>query len=337
MKPISYVAVAVLASLGLFLGGCKEDRSVSTQTGYRGLGMVQIHNAAALASLDARNQPPDPIDPVDKSGTLASQAFQNVKVLGDLDQNELLRLMTAITEWVSPEQGCNYCHNPENLASDELYTKVVARRMIQMTQHINADWQKHVGETGVTCYTCHRAQPVPANVWFNGAIAEAHGFLGYRPDQKNGPGAAVDLASLPNDPLTSLLDYANEIRVVGKTALPEEPQRTGIKQTEVTYALMVHISKALGVNCTFCHNTRSFFAWDQSTPQRVTAWYGIRMVRDLNHNFLDPLTGTFPPNRLGPDGDGPKISCATCHQGQSKPLGGASMVKGFPELATAGK
>ena len=32
----------------------------------------------------------------------------------------------------------------------------------QMTRHINADWKTHVGATGVTCYTCHRGQPVPA-------------------------------------------------------------------------------------------------------------------------------------------------------------------------------
>ena len=35
---------------------------------------------------------------------------------------------------------------------DKLYTKVDSRRMIEMTRHINADWQKHVGETGVACY-----------------------------------------------------------------------------------------------------------------------------------------------------------------------------------------
>ena len=38
--------------------------------------------------------------------------------------------------------------------------------MIQMTQHINADWKTHVAETGVTCYTCHRGNTVPAEIWF---------------------------------------------------------------------------------------------------------------------------------------------------------------------------
>ena len=52
---------------------------------------------------------------------------------------------------------------------------------------------------------------------------------------------------------------------------------------------MMHMSQSLGVNCTYCHNTRSFASWDASTPQRATAWYGIRMVRDLNNDYLDPL------------------------------------------------
>jgi photosynthetic reaction center cytochrome c subunit len=56
------------------------------------------------------------------------------------------------------------------------------------------------------------------------------------------------------------------------------------------------------------------------------------MVRDLNMNYLSPLTSVFPASRLGPTGDGPKANCATCHQGAYKPLFGASMVGDFPAL-----
>ena len=31
-----------------------------------------------------------------------------------------------------------------------------------------------------------------------------------------------------------------------------------IQSTEQTYALMIAISNSLGVNCTFCHNSRAF-------------------------------------------------------------------------------
>jgi photosynthetic reaction center cytochrome c subunit len=88
-------------------------------------------------------------------------------VLGDVDANEFIRLMGAITEWVSPEQGCAYCHSEEEAFSDDsLYTKRVSRRMLEMTRAINAQWSDHVGATGVNCYTCHRGNPVPAEIWF---------------------------------------------------------------------------------------------------------------------------------------------------------------------------
>ena len=78
-----------------------------------------------------------------------SEVYANVQVLGDVDSDEFTRLMSAITEWVAPEQGCAYCHaDGEELSSDSLYTKVVARRMLQMTKHLNAEWQPHVGRPG---------------------------------------------------------------------------------------------------------------------------------------------------------------------------------------------
>ena len=134
--------------------------------------------------------------------------------------------MTAITEWVAPEQGCAYCHNLENLADDSLYPKVVARRMLQMTQHINADWKTHVAETGVTCYTCHRGNPVPANIWFTDpGRTQARGIGGNRTGQ-NTPAKTVGLTSLPRDPFTPMfLAGTDEIRVVGPAALPARQGR----------------------------------------------------------------------------------------------------------------
>jgi photosynthetic reaction center cytochrome c subunit len=98
----------------------------------------------------------------------------------------------------------------------------------------------------------------------------------------------------------------------------------------------MNISQSLGVNCTFCHNTRSFFDWSQSSPRRVLAWHGIRMVRDLNMTYLDQVKGLLPADRLGPNGAGPRVNCATCHQGAHKPLLGVNLVKTFPELQGGG-
>lgn len=324
--------VGALAAL-LFAGalaGCEVPPQESTQNGYRGTGMNQINSPEKVAALKMASLIPEAQPEADATGPRASQAYQNVQVLGHLSEGEFLRVMTAITEWVAPEQGCAYCHNVENLADDSMYTKKVSRRMLQMTQHINATWKPHVAETGVTCFTCHRGQPVPQNIWFKDTGPVAAGSAA-DPMGQNTPLKANGYASLPRDPLSSLLNGAGTIRVSGSTSLSTEKQGESIVTAETTYSLMNHMSSSLGVNCTFCHNTRSFSfsSWEQSPPQRVTAYHGIRLTRDINANFLDPLKPVYPPERLGAEGDAAKVGCATCHQGVNKPLYGVSMLKDY--------
>ncbi len=268
-------------------------------------------------------------------GAKASTVYKNVEVLGDVSTGEFTRLMVNMTNWVAPDQGCAACHNVADMADDSLYTKVVARRMLQMVRHINANWTEHVADTGVTCYTCHRGQLVPPNVWFTNPGPKQAGGFAQAPAGQNHPTAAIGGTSLPFDPFTPFLAGEQDIRVQSTTALRTD-SRKSIKQAEWTYALMMHMSQALGVNCNYCHNTRALANWSQSTPQRETAWYGIRMVRDLNDHYLDPLQEILPPNRLGPAlGDAPKANCATCHNGVYKPLFGVGMAQGFPELRGA--
>jgi photosynthetic reaction center cytochrome c subunit len=303
----------------------------SVQRGFRGTGEDQIYQPAVLNAQIATAKVPKVLPPASPAGVRASKAYKNVRVLGDLSVGQFTRLMVSITQWVAPKQGCAYCHNLKNMADDTNYTKVVARRMLQMTQNVNGNWQSHVQNIGVTCYTCHGGKPVPKYIWYNNpgpeeasGVAETHQGLGH-------PSVIAGSASLPYDPLTPYLEQATNIRVQSTTALPEDNLST-IKQTEWTYSLMIMFSKSLGVNCSYCHNTRAFGDWSQSSPARVNAWYGIRMVRDLNNNYLDPLNQVFPEYRKGALGDSPKIYCATCHQGIYKPLFGGSLLASFPEL-----
>ena len=317
-------AVALVAFGFIVFGTFQSPRTETVQHGYRGTGMDLIYHRAELAVAQQNNALPDAIDPVEKSGVKAKDVYQNVKVLGDIDAAEFNRVMASFATWVAPTQGCTYCHGADgNFASDALYTKRVARRMLQMTRHINADWKSHVANVGVTCWTCHRGQPVPSYIWFNNPGTPAGMAV---------PATLAGDSSLPTDPLTPYLQEAKEIRVNATVPLAGT-DRQSIKQTEGTYSLMMHMSTALGVNCTYCHNTRAFSNWSQSTPQRVNAWYGIRMVRNINVDYLQSLAGVFPPNRLGPHGDVPKVDCTTCHQGVFKPLLGASMIGTYPELA----
>ena len=326
------------STAALLMAGCERPPIAVSQTGFRGTAMEQVYNPRTLATQASLNKAPAVADAiVDVPGTpRASAIYQNVQVLGDLSVGEFARTMSAITEWVAPKQGCNYCHIAGNFADDSVYTKVVARKMLQMTQKINSDWKTHVAETGVTCYTCHRGNNIPKEVWFAPpAQKSAGGALGNDAGQ-NRAAKSVGLSSLPYDPFTPYFLDNKPIRVNGKEALAmtgAAANRSSTKQTEFTYATMMHWSTALGVNCTYCHNTQAFAEWGaNATPQRATAWYGIRMARELNNEYMVPITNVFPASRLGPTGDVAKANCATCHQGAYKPLYGAAMAKHYPAL-----
>jgi photosynthetic reaction center cytochrome c subunit len=327
-------ALAVVGA-ALLATGCSEHPPMdSVQRGYRGTGMVEIFNPRVLAAQVEANQVPAEIPriPVAPGTPLAKDVYKNVKVLGDLDVGNFVRLMTAMTQWVAPEQGCNYCHKDGNFEEDALYTKTVARRMLQMTQTVNSKWQTHVGATGVTCFTCHRGQPVPSYVWFKDAEPLEGGVFAGRRYGQNAPSPSVGMTSLPKDPFSAYLDGGGVVRVVSNNVLPGGPNPATIPHTEWTYALMMHASKSLGVNCTYCHNSRSFAVWEGNPPTRATAWYGIRMLRQVNSDYLGPLAPVYPPSRLGEAGDAPKANCMTCHQGVFKPLFGVSIAKDYPEL-----
>ncbi|MCG6939965.1 MAG: photosynthetic reaction center cytochrome c subunit [Thiohalocapsa sp.] len=322
----------VLAAVGAgaLLAGCEAPPPEIVQNGYRGLQMQTVYNPKLLRKSLEANVPPEPIPAALPGGPKAKDVYKNVQVLGELTVAEFNRIMVAFTNWVAPKEGCYYCHVNEGFEYDGIYTKVVARRMIQMTQDTNANWKDHVANTGVTCYTCHRGNPVPPYTWVTDPGPRA--ASGLAPSGQNIASKTVAYAALPYDPFTPFLLNDNDIRIIGDTALPQG-NRSSIKQAEWTYGLMMHISQALGVNCTYCHNSRSFYSWDQSAPQRTTAWYAIRHVRALNNDYVVPLSEVLPDSRKGPLGDVYKVYCTTCHQGAYKPLYAAQMLKDYPALA----
>lgn len=325
----------VIGGLALLVAaaGCELPPMDSAQQGYRGTGMVEIDNPESKVTT---GDLPAIAPAVPAGGPKAGDLYQNVQVLGDLSIAEFTRTMAALTEWVAPEEGCNYCHVGGNLASDDIYTKVVSRRMLQMTRGINSVHASHVGETGVTCYTCHRGKNVPEYIWTLAEDERTPNVLGWNAGQNRAGVAATGFTSMPYDPFERYLETKMEdlgnIRVAATTALPAGTNPSNIKNTEQTYALMMHLSQSLGVNCTYCHNSRAFASWEESSPARITAWHGLGMVQSVNELYLGPLASALPAERQGPTGDGPKVNCQSCHQGQNKPLGGAAMAKHYPGL-----
>ncbi len=326
------VPVAAVSLATLFVVGCERPPTEEVQLGYRGVGQEQVVNPRLLEDKVAASVAPAPQPPAAPVPLKASATYPSLQVLGDLSLTEFNRLMAAISSWVAPpEQGCAYCHNLENMTSDEKYTKVVARTMIRMTQESNSEWKDHVSPTGVTCYTCHRGNPVPKYVWTEDPGPGHPG--GFAATGQNIGAPSVGYTSLPFNPMSAFLDASDtSINVVSNTALPTG-SRVTLKQTERTYGLMMYMSNALGVNCTYCHNSRAFISWDQSSPARVKAWYAIRHVRDINRNYILPLADILPASRKGPLGDPKRVACETCHQGAYKPMFGAPMLKDYPALA----
>jgi photosynthetic reaction center cytochrome c subunit len=324
-------AIALTAMLVL-LAGC--DRTESVQNGPRGLALWQLYDMDQVAEKIPENQIPEPEyrDPPMEGLPPLTDVMENIEVLHDLNPLEFSRLMNAISTWVSPEAGCEYCHNTDEMAEDSKYGKHVARRMLLMVRDINTNWKSHVRDTGVTCWTCHRGENVPSGIWFEEPGPKVPGSYLAKKGGQNVAGVADNgNAALPFDPLTPFLKADHEVRVQGTRPLAGA-NRNSIKQAEWTYSLMMYMSNSLGVNCTYCHNTRAMGVWDESLPQRVTAWHGIRMVRDINEKYLTPLKELLPAHRLSPEGDPPKVGCQTCHKGVYKPLYGVTMLDDYGEL-----
>ena len=336
------ILTTLLILPALLLSGCEFGTKIVDQVGPRGTGLNLVADKSNLPVVGAVPAPPYPLTPDMLQGERAKDVYQNVQVLGDISAEEFNYTMAALTEWVSPADGtvenggCNYCHNPENMASDALYTKVVARKMLQMTRSINSTWKPHFANSnyagkgaGVTCWTCHRGKPVPTANWSEN-VPDGGTVAGNRFGQ-NAPARTVGYASLPNDPFTTYLQGKNNIRVGGPSAFPTD-HVASIKATEKTYGLMMHMSQSLGVNCNYCHNSQNFASWSHSGVPRVSAWYGIRMVRDVNDNYITALGKVWPANRLGPNGDPKKVYCTTCHRGLNKPMNGVPMLRDYPSL-----
>lgn len=332
-QPTKWIALSALV-LTVGLAGCEPPPHDVVQSGYRGTGTEQVIERGDRAASMAANEAPAPLPAVDGSGPKAGDVYENVQVLGDLSVGEFTRLMTAITNWVSPEEGCTYCHNNEGFANDDVYTKKVARVMIAMTQSANEQWgAKHTAPSGVTCYTCHRGKNVPEYVWTEAPDPTVPGSVAMYPDMQNQAYKdEVAYASLPYDPFSKYLSEGGDIRMQSDTALPAGNEK-GIKETEETYGLMMHFSQSLGVNCTYCHNSRAFASWEQSPPTRLKAWHAIRMVREMNDSYVGATAAWLPEKRKGPKGDPLKLACNTCHQGAYKPLYGEQMVKHYPSLS----
>jgi photosynthetic reaction center cytochrome c subunit len=319
-----------------------------TQLGPRAASMVQFDPTPAEAAV--QNQKPPVLPVVADDPRPATAAFKNVKVLTDVNAGDFMRLQNAMTAWVAPKQGCGFCHAGTDYASDAKPTKQAARVMLAMTRHINTAWKSHVGGQtgagGVTCFSCHRGQPVPSEVWYQSPPNPGRPMIDKQEDYQER--ATTVRTFFPNEGYEEYLLQATPGLAQSYTALPSKEVGSQIEVKRL-YEMMMQMSDGVGVNCGYCHESRAFFDWRQSTPARWTGYSGITLTRDINRNFILKLEAILPQSRavvgdtrtrlslpardVGPQhGDG-LADCATCHHGTPKPLASLNLIRGFPALA----
>jgi photosynthetic reaction center cytochrome c subunit len=111
----------------------------------RFLATLLFVTAMTVAAQDAPKQ---------GEGRGGPQPHKNLKVLKDADVRPVMGAMLGALG-----QKCDFCHARGDFASDEKHEKVVALKMIQLVNEINAKFPD--GKVHVSCYTCHRGKTEP--------------------------------------------------------------------------------------------------------------------------------------------------------------------------------
>ncbi len=342
MKQLTKIAIGGLAvaAVGVVFGPTWMPVPRAAQE----IGIPQNVIFHGRAELSAFQKPPPPLAPAAEGGPSATEAYKNVKILTDVSAAEFMRIQYAITAWVAPTQGCAFCHAGTNYASDAKPTKAAARVMLQMTRHLNTDWSSHVSPAGVTCYSCHRGQPVPSGTWFPNEPQPQH-LMAEKTENWQEIGDTVH-KFFPDAGFAEYYLYDQPVRVQSDTIEPNHSISSWPEAKNI-YEMMMQYSDSIGVNCGYCHASRNWADWSQSSPYRWIGYDALRLVREVNNDFMLPIAKLIPQTRTligettipampvrmrGPQTGNGLVTCGTCHQGITKPLNGANMVNDYPGL-----
>lgn len=138
------------------------------------LARVVIRVGATALAVGLVAVPSDAQAPQGRGGSGTGQAAPsptNLQVLPkDIPRQELQATMRGFAQGLGVQ--CNYCHVAEgrggrnDMASDEKPTKLTARVMMRMVDHVNEMLASDLGKPAanvvkVECITCHRGQAVP--------------------------------------------------------------------------------------------------------------------------------------------------------------------------------
>ena len=104
--------------------------------------------------------------PVAAQSSRPARPLENIKVLTGWTGTEVRDEMRRMGEAIGVK--CDHCHVQGNFASDEKRAKHTARRMLQLTVSLNAEYFPSFAPAAgdsklgrITCYTCHQGAATP--------------------------------------------------------------------------------------------------------------------------------------------------------------------------------
>jgi hypothetical protein len=114
--------------------------------------------ASAPASASGGSVVLPSLDPLPASSTelRAEKKYKNIQMFKGLPADRIESIMFAFKNSLGVE--CTYCHVKDQFEKDDKTMKQTARKMITIVRESNAK----LGSARVSCFTCHRGQPRPA-------------------------------------------------------------------------------------------------------------------------------------------------------------------------------
>jgi outer membrane lipoprotein-sorting protein len=240
--------------------------------------------ALLLTAVHARaQQAAQPSQPVKR----ADEVYKNLKVLQATPADSLNQGMHLISGELGVD--CEYCHAEKmDWVADEKKTKDTARDMMTMMMELNRRFFK--GEQVITCYTCHKGQPIPVST----VVLPVGDYL-----TEKEPGPALPPAGqIISKYIAALGGEQNLKKVTSRIITAQQDIPTGPGGTIPTPAqieiyqkapnLMLRIAKTKEVTLQNGYDGKG--AWTQDVRGRVNSPIELEQIRERRANdFYEPL------------------------------------------------
>ena len=134
-----------------FINRRPETRHVTCYTCHRGNAQPERIPASFMPTEEERKK-------IDEDKRPAEQVYKNIQVFKGAPAGRILMVMNMFARTLGVD--CSHCHVGNEFERDDRAAKQTARKMLGLVGSISQEIYK--GSTPVSCYTCHKGQPMPA-------------------------------------------------------------------------------------------------------------------------------------------------------------------------------